>query len=299
MSQSGGYDTIHLFSECHPGKNIPELTSHARANGATWKSGHLKNLRIYVSDRGTSIQGSFAANRYDTNWVTLNPSETGEQIDILSEDTGIDWFEAVVTRIDYAQTIIVDHKPNTYYPYLGIMPKLERFTKPQSLYYENKQETFLLYDKGEDARKKKIAIPDCWKGCNVLRPELRLLKPKRLLKKTITGKDLTRCEFTCEIADRYKSRYDSIHKLKPIRINADGIRTPKDFSTRLEALGIEQIGLESIGLIIEELKAKQAFSNSKAYSRISTRIRGLLSCPRHTHESPILEELTRKIHLVL
>lgn len=296
MSCKAGLDTVHLFGRLHPA-DLSSLEWKGVSNwrGIAWDNYTYKNQVVSVSTIGTSCKIGLPNFRHGSNIYLSDPQETKEGIEELSDTLAVDVSLFDSTRIDFALTLVMNTIPSTYYSMLGEMRGLERLVNSNSLYYQNSQEQFVLYDKSLQARKAKMKIPAELVDLNLLRGELRLVKPKRILKRPIPGKSLYDPTFIKILSNRLQKRFDSIQKLFPVRLNMDGIRRPKDFYECLEVYAVSQIGSENIRQMIDELKINRAFPNTKAYQRLHERIKKLAGQNRFSDASPLLEELTRKI----
>src|SRR5690625_7853433 len=64
---------------------LENVTAHEKGN-ELYYSGALNNLRVYVSERGVSIQGSLSKYHLSDNMQTLRRQDTEQAIQRLSDD---------------------------------------------------------------------------------------------------------------------------------------------------------------------------------------------------------------------
>src|SRR5688572_1262158 len=97
-----GYDTIHFWLPEKQVKSclLTDWRESIKNNGVEFTSGHLDNLRIFSSERGTSIQGSSLKFYHGTNCTTLTLLDTKKAIELISDKLEMSMKNARVTRID-------------------------------------------------------------------------------------------------------------------------------------------------------------------------------------------------------
>lgn len=275
---------------------LENVTEHKKT-GRIHYSGNLKNLNIYVSERGVSIKGSLAKYYLDDNLQTLTRQDTEQAIDKLSDEFHIPLKKADVSRIDFAHNFIMKYKPVTYYSYLGDSQYFSRYLQPKSLYYKNGNRTKLFYDKRSEAKNKTVSIPEAFRDQNVLRYEIRYRRRlgNQLNEPEITASTLYQEQFYIKLIDRYVSDYQSIHKIPEIKLNTNKMDSPKDFWRQIALLKIDEIGVNRMMEIIEEWRAKDVFDNPAYYSRLKKEIREYSKQYEADDSAPLIEELDSKI----
>src|SRR5690625_930228 len=80
---------------------LEDTTAHEKQDQIHY-SGSLNNLRVYVSERGVSIQGSLSKYHLSDNMQTLRRQDTEQAIQRLSDDLHLPIKEAQVSRVDFA-----------------------------------------------------------------------------------------------------------------------------------------------------------------------------------------------------
>jgi hypothetical protein len=275
---------------------LEDLTAHEKQDQIHY-SGSLKNLRVYVSERGVSIQGSLSKFYLSDNMQTLRRQDTEQAIQKLSDDLHLPIKEAQVSRVDFAHNFIMQYEPNVYYPYLGESQYFKRYIQPESLYYKNGSRTKLFYDKPAEAKSKGYKIPEVWTSKNVLRYEIRYQKrlTKQFKEPVIKAGTLFNEKFYIELVKRYVSDFKSIHKHSEISLDTVNMKTPKDFWDQMALLMINRIGQAGAVDLVEELRAKQVFEKPEYYSRLKKEIRDKSKKFSASDSTPLIQELESKV----
>src|SRR5690625_1513275 len=275
---------------------LEETTAHEKQD-QIYYSGTLKNLRIYVSERGVSMQGSLAKYYLLDNMQTLRRQDTEQAIQKLSDDLHLPIKEAQVSRVDFAHNFIMKYKPEVYYPYLGESQYFKRYIQPESLYYKNGNRTKLFYDKPTEAKSGGYRIPEVWTGKNVLRYEIRYRRrlDKQFKEPEVRAKTLYEEKFYIKLINRYVSDFKSIHKNAKISLDIENMATVKDFWDQMALLMIDKIGQDGAVDLVEELRAKEVFDKPEYYSRLKKQIRDKSNKFQASDSTPLIEELEGKI----
>ena len=275
---------------------LENITAHEKQDQIHY-SGSLKNLRIYVSERGVSIQGSLAKYYLSDNIQTLRRQDTEQAIQKLSDDLHLPIDEAQVSRVDFAHNFIMQYEPKVYYPYLGESQYFKRYIQPESLYYKNGNRTKLFYDKPTEAKSKGYKIPEVWTLKNVLRYEIRYRRRlnKQLKEPEIKAGTLYEEKFYIKLINRYVSDFKSIHKHSEIKLDTDNMSTPKDFWDQMALMKIQEISQSGAVDLVEELRAKDVLDKPEYYSRLKKQIRDKSKKYSASDSTPLIEELESKI----
>jgi len=275
---------------------LEDTTAHEKQD-QIYYSGTLKNLRIYVSERGVSMQGSLAKYYLLDNMQTLRRQDTEQAIQKLSDDLHLPIKEAQVSRVDFAHNFIMKYKPEVYYPYLGESQYFKRYIQPESLYYKNGNRTKLFYDKPTEAKSGGYRIPEVWTGKNVLRYEIRYRRrlDKQFKEPEVRAKTLYEEKFYIKLINRYVSDFKSIHKNAKISLDIENMATVKDFWDQMALLMIDKIGQDGAVDLVEELRAKEVFDKPEYYSRLKKQIRDKSNKFQASDSTPLIEELEGKI----
>jgi hypothetical protein len=301
------YDTIHFWLPSEEiGKRdfmdavspfLDRLTDHNPVDGTPFITGTKLGMKVFVNPQGISLKGSICKSYLGNNFNTLTRQDTQRAIENLSDSLKLPIQEAHLKRIDFADNFIVDQPPENYYTYLGYCQYYKRLTQPKSIYYENSNRTKLFYNKIAEGKIKRETLPSIWADSNVLRYELRYIRG--LLKQfnipRLQGKDLYTQAFYIGMLDRWIAEYQSINKLKEIRLNYDTMKQPKDFWEQLLSQKVNEIGQPNLLALVEELRAKNVFDHPEYYSLIKNDIKKKFKADSIEQTNELITELDKKI----
>lgn len=302
------YDTVNLWLPIERAgiTNLPayiepylkNITRHFKEDGQTYISGMMgSNYKATVSHSGISLKGSLAKYFLPDNFHTLTRLDSTKAFEKMNDELHLPIDQAIVRRIDFAQNLLMDCKPEAYYSYLGECQHYNRLTQPKSLYYCNGLRTKLFYNKVAEGTVKGLKLPDVWNGQNVLRYEMRYTSrlPKQFNIPEITAGTLSDEKFYIGLFDRWQAEYKAINKIQSIKFNLSDMNSPKDFFKQLDLMAINMIGQDKIMQVVEDLRAKKAFDKPEYYSRLKKEIKELCKSPDLTISSDLVAELDKKI----
>lgn len=261
-------------------------------------SGKLGDYTVCCFQTGVSLKGSLAKYYLPSNVYTLTRQTAKEALEKMSDETHLNIATAKVTRLDVSTVIPTKRPPTDYYPSLGNKPHYRRLqAHADTLYYNQSFRQLIFYDKTKEAAAKAALIPPTLNGCNLLRYEMRHTKNiQRLLKlpDPITGATLTDSGFYYSIIQRWKREFDTIKKINTISTMTDSIKTPKKAQKALFAILLQQGGQNYIDEFLADLKAKNAFSDPKYYSRLKADLYKIWQAPNEA-KSDMIRELEKAI----
>lgn len=302
------YDTVHFrltvadasgvsFIEETP-CYLTDIATH-EYNGSIVITGSLQGLKVSVTPWQVKIKdGSFCKWYHGNNLQTMNLTDTQRAIEQLSDELHLPMSRASVTRLDIGSNLVTQHPPEIYFSHLGVLSWAKRLVEPSGLYYTKRDERLCFYDKIKEQRAKREAIPDTYRGKNVLRYELRYTGHlSRVLKvPPIKGATLYDGEFYNYITNRWGQTYTAIRKINDTNINLYSMGTSKDFDRLCRLALIERTGGE-LALIdqINELRKKGVITSKQAHDirqkiKIATSLKGEIVTPNEN-----IQELDRLI----
>lgn len=300
------YDTINLwlpfestgvtnFSKTI--ESLTQVTDHTRRDNETSTSGHLENYKVNLSGQGVSLKGSLAKYSLPDNFHTLTRSTTQTAIEKLSDELHLDIGRAKITRLDFAQNIIMKEKPEMYYNYLGSSTYYNRHTNKNSVYYSNNLKQKIFYNKPLEGLAKKVPLPNVWENRNILRYEMRYLSrlPQAFKLNEIIAKNLFDESFYMLIFDKWEEEYLKIKKIPNMHLNIKEIETPKDCDNYLMRYAIEHIGYNNLMQDLSNLKQGDRIKHPKYIERMKDKINSLCKAPKVNDEMELIEELDKKI----
>lgn len=144
----------------------------------------------------------------------------GGAFQILSNVVGNDLYGGIVTRVDYASNLFMNHNPKLYYQFFGNSHKFKRLEMDTTLTYKGSRgqaRSKVLMDKTVWAKNTKNKIPDFFENKNIVRFENRLMSSNRIahaleLKDKPTLEDIMRIDNLLKLHDDWKRQYFKIQK---------------------------------------------------------------------------------------
>jgi hypothetical protein len=301
------YDTIHLWLPTEKAGSINvqsiydrlnEAAEHQRSNGVRYITGNLKKgSRVSLSESGLSFKGSLAKYSLPDNFHTLTRSDTERAIEMLSDELSLPMGKANVNRIDFAENLIMQHPPQTYYPHLGESKHFKKLMQPSSVYWQNGNRTKLVYDKCAEAKAKRLTLPKVWQGQNVLRFETRWLKrlQNRFNMPEVVASNLYDEGFYMLAFDKWLEEYEAIGKYHQNNFNPKQMNSPKDFWKQIQLIAINALGQDEVLQEIEQMRRMETFDKPEYYSRLKKEVRQLCSESKLHSRSELVDELDSKM----
>lgn len=272
------YDTVNFrltaadvsgvsFTEetpCH----LTDVGTHDYSGSVT-VTGCLNGLKVSCNQWRVTVGGGSLCKWFmGDNLQTMTRSDAQRAIERLGDELHLPMSRASVTRLDIGANLITQHAPDVYFNHLGLLSWSKRLAEPSGLYYSKRDERLCFYDKIKEQRSKGEAIPEQFKGKNVLRYEQRYTGHlSRVLKlPPIKGASLYDEEFYSLIVNRWRDTYNKINKINDTNLNINSMGTSRDFDRLCRLALMERAGGE-IALIeqINELRKKGVITSKQAH----------------------------------
>ncbi len=300
------YDTINLWLSIEKIGNVDfskiiqkmnGIIKHYREDGNEYVTGYIENYKVTLSNSGLSLKGSLAKYFLSDNFQTLSRSDTQRAVEKLSNELGLPMQKAKISRIDVAQNLLMDFKPESYYNYLSDCQYYTRSTLANSLYYSNKLRQKVFYNKVAEAKAKRVIIPDEWKDQYVLRYELRFKSrlPEQFNRSEVLASNLYEEEFYVLLFNKWHSEYLRINKVNSLNFNYKIMKSKKDFWKQMKLKTIEFIGQNEMLEEVENMRNQKVFDKPEYLSRLKREIINLGKAPEITTTSDLVEELDKKV----
>jgi len=266
------FDTIHLqlyrdennTNSERIAENLSNVSEHYYKDTPIF-TGYLKNLFVSISDTKVIVKNGSLCKFYNgNNYVPIGRKDTLQAVQMISDSLHIQMLKAIVTRLDVANTLLLNYPPFVYLEHLGTLARYERLRQPNSIYYKQKSgRSLVLYDKNQEQREQGIIIPGKYQGKNVLRIEQRFQGRVSALMHTPRLTIGTLCEehtYNAVLAN-WK---DTIKTIKPIAESNITFNAPmKGKKQLLHILGIQALA-EKLGgqsALLSLLKQEQRVGN--------------------------------------
>lgn len=264
--------------------------------------GNVENIRVMQYFGGYSIQGSLPKFLYGNNVCQLTRKEVGQAIEKLSDRLHLPLNDARVTSIEVGANICLTKQHTAYTRLLGDMPRMQRVSMADSLYYQGSGKVhprqYYFYDKVAEVKKSGGTMPQGLEAANMMRYEMRLngRLPFQLSIPEFKGSTLQDRKVYQELINRWLNGYLSINKL----VNMEDEHLKKGMSVKeaQEVFIAQQIakgGSSMIDEFIAKLKQNECFDNRLYYNRVKSNLQKLASKTKLSVDNGDIEELTAKV----
>lgn len=304
------YDRIKMYliaSREGEFANLPSLLTNAeqRINvqtGEVTTFGYIENVRVTIKPTSLFLDGSLAKYLYGgSNLYPLDRHTSKEALTSLSDALHISLAEANLSLIEFGYNFLMQYPPQEYLNLLGDMKNRQRYRfNLDSLYYRRKGKSqpdeFKIYNKVEDAKRKKMEIPTAFSDANLLRAELCLDKKiaKQLRVPEAKAHNLYERDFYLALKEKFLSCYFSINKLSSISVEfTDEEITPKEglYAILGFALALLGDGQEIVNKAILQMKAEGRLKGKNDLGRLRQMATKALTMAKRGEENPLLREL--------
>lgn len=294
QEEAGGIDFLSETT-CY----LEDIAEHTFKDGLSVITGKLGGLKVSVNHYQVKVcDGSLCKWYLGDNYQTMGRSDTQRAVEKLSDALHLPMDRAKICRLDIAQNFITKHPTEVYLNHLGLLKYSQRLRQPNSLYYVQSGGLLCFYDKNKEQQSKRDAVPDLYKGRNVLRYEQRYTKriASQMNVPQVTASTLYDETFYMYLLNRWRDSYRAIQKINDITLNFKAMKTKQDLYKMGVLSLIEQAGgqVQIIEQINEALKRgdltrKQAFDLRQAVKDACSINEGL------TVQSDAIEELNKKV----
>jgi hypothetical protein len=301
------YDNIDFVipKDLTPGidflNTIPQFLTKVSNQGFSeygqYINGYLDRLKVSISETRLKIYDSSLCKYYlGDNFKTLSKGDTKQAIEKISDSLHLPFHLANITRIDFANNLIMQYHERVYYPYLGEAQYYNRLEQNNGLYYNNQLRQLVFYGKEYEQRIKRQPIPELYKNRNVLRFEMRFRKHLRqqLKQPEITAGLLYNEDFYRGIINRWKNEYLAIQKINSKLNNMKPTGSKKEFAESLALYTILELGQPQVLNRVKEWQEKGDISKKQAYD-LRSFIKQLSKTPIDEKGNDLINELDRKV----
>lgn len=264
--------------------------------------GNVENIKVTQYFGGYSIQGSLPKFLYGNNVCQLTRKEVGLAIEKLSDRLHLPLDDADITKIEVGANICLAKQHTAYTRLLGDMPRMQRVSMADSLYYQGSGRVYprqyYFYDKVAEVKNHGGTMPQGLEAANMMRYEMRLngRLPFQLSIPEFKGSTLQDRVVYQELINRWLNGYLSINKL----VNMEDEHLKKGMSVKeaQEVFIAQQIakgGSSIIDEFIAKLKQNECFDNRLYYNRVKSNLQKLASKTKLSVDNGDIEELTAKV----
>jgi hypothetical protein len=264
-------------------------------------TGYYKNLRTRLKASGLSIQGSLNKYLYGNNLESMSRRSVQDSISKLSDELSLSINNGIVYRFDIACNFVMKRPLGDYLSKLGSVRyfKKSEISNLQTVIYSNCNRALIFYDKIAEVKKKGGAIPELFKGKNVLRYEMRFRKRiKDQFKKVVTAADLYDEKFYSAAIKQWKSSYFAISRFNDVAGGLSMVGGVKELESSLILLGMQAIGGGEVVFQQIESAYRMGKIDKQQAHRMKNKIKQVMSNPSLTAPPETIKELDKKISQV-
>lgn len=296
------YDSLRLYGYSDNGFNLSKYLTNPRINTdystgeITSINGKVNNLNCRLMEKGLSINGSLSKYYFGDNLRSLTRKDTELAIEKLSDELHFDIKESNVNEIHIAHNFNVKQPIINYYYSLGELKHFKRSEiANETLYYLSKSNKLIFYDKLAEMKNKKEPIPDFFDKTNILRYELRSMRPKKMLKMDqLSGKHLFSENTYVSLMEKWKDYYFQIKRKETLKVKEQiEFDKPSDLKTFLAVVGLTQIDKSYLLNYIETLRTKK---NRQTISRLKQAVNELFEKTNFTEPNDAAKELDKLVN---
>jgi hypothetical protein len=277
---------------------LTSVSNTGESHYGEYCNGFLDSLKVSVSDSRVKISGSSLCKYYlGDNFKTMTRGDTQRAIESISDRLHLPFDRANVTRIDFAQNLIMKYPESVYYPYLGESQYYRRLEQDNGIYYNNNKRQLLFYGKEHEQKAKREPIPELYKDQNVLRYELRYRQ--RIGKEfgqPVTAGLLYNEAFYRGLVKRWRDEYQAIQKIKTDLSIMKPTGSKIQFAQDLAFCTISKLGQPKVLATIKEWRETGYISKKQAHDL--RRFVTDMSKISNDESNELIEELNRKVNEV-
>ena len=302
------YDNIEMWKELNSRKQMYSIAYNLDGDfNETYLiekdtpviSGKLGNARIRADKRNLSIKLSLSKFLNGHNLIDLTRKKTKKAVKELERRLQIDLTYAKMTRMEIGSNLNMKNDVSLYLPYIGGLPRYNRFLLNSTLYYSTKSKHKIIkfYDKLKDVRAKNEFVPLHFLNKNILRFEVSYknrLSSRLKCDSPIYLHMLYKKQFYNYMKELLKIEYKKIHKNPEFPV-CNSVRTPRDFINYFAVLKTQDLGIDRTCEIIDEFKTRNLFNSYTYPSNTKRTIRDLMKKFGKKPKASLIEELDAKI----
>ena len=271
--------------------------------GEVMIQGNVDNIKVSQLLGGYSIQGSLPKLLYGNNVCQLTRKDIGVAIEKLSDRLHLPLGDADITSIEVGANICLSKQHTAYTRLLGDMPRMQRVSMADSLYYQGSGKVhprqYYFYDKVAEVKKSGGTMPQGLEAANMMRYEMRL---KGRLTKQLSIPEFKAATLQDRavyrgLVDRWLDGYQSITKLVGDKddsmMNISSVKDAKElfFAQLIAKAG----GSSAIDEYLSKLKEQSNIKDRREISKIKLGLQKLASKTSLTSDNGDIEELTAKV----
>jgi hypothetical protein len=268
-------------------KRMMKRKYEVRTEYWNYKNGSYMHFDISIKKATVVFIGSLPKFWKGNNVESLSLVETKRAIERLSKIFGINFDKALVRRIEFSATMVMDHPYFNYVQILGGRSEYTRWPYRDTWYYDNyvnpKDTTrqIAFYNKEPQAKNEGMEIPEPYKGRYLFRYELRLEKDVHgQIGIGVNGSDLYNRRFFQQMVQMWHDDFKQVVLINRQPLSTKRITGPKDPLNEIGAwlLREHENGQALVDAYLAQIKAEKRLDKyglSKARRYINDCMRNL------------------------
>ncbi len=274
-------DTCNIILDTDRGGEIVPYLSDVKTVGDAGGKlqsilGKTDNYNVKVFPYRVYMFGSLCKYWYGTNYQTMTAKTVKLAAEKLGDALHLDVTTAKVVRLDVSSIIVVHREPSAYYRYLGEKTRFKRSVlQDNTLMYNTGNRALSFYDKAREMKAHGAELPPMFQGVDFLRYELRYIRRVAAqLKREVSLQTLSETDFYRVLVRNWFREYETITKINPLSMEEclARVTTPKQIIDMLAAAYLQSQGADYVANLISDLKAKGAYKDPKAYTRLKNQL---------------------------
>ena len=280
-------------------------TKRAFKNGLPEIEGYAENIKVIANDRFITLIGSISKFLKGDNVFCVGANDTKLAIEKISDWLHLPFENAYLLRIDVSNSINVMHNPIDYFMLMGNKGNYE----PQRKYY-NEKLNGIYY--GKKPKNDKYGHSSYWtsfykKGENLLRYELKILRPQDVLKPILGDQQpklihLYQPGVNNLLLLRWMQHFKKVKTIKEIPKEIDLVKkTPANYrNAKLDLLESQypKINKELNDMLLADINKTNAIGGFKHQTQHQRCVKALEPRNICTIENPLIKELNQKVNEV-
>lgn len=257
-------------------------------------------MKVTATPNWYKIEGSIPKLLNGHNICPVTRIDTQNAISELEEVLNIPWSQALIARYDLQGVIVLDRPVSSYLDTFGERKGFKRFPVYSSLYYQKPRrgkDKGRIYDKILEMQETRQAIPDMFKGRNIMKAEFshHLSFSTNNTRNLIEVSEALSPSGYNQLASQFITDYNSIEKMKspistiPVKY---GQKVLSDF---IKAQGVHCLGLDTYLRAIRQAQTMKMIDRKEA-NRMRSAVRKMARNELVTVEDELLREIDNKIH---
>ncbi|WP_299177122.1 hypothetical protein [uncultured Chryseobacterium sp.] len=254
---------------------------------------------VIINFNGSLPKFYYGSNLAQLDWVTLKKA-----VDFLSDNLCVDISDAILTRVDFGFSLILERPIKDYLFCISDYPRKNLLDCKTSKKFFSNVNAVSFYDKLKELKSKQkesyYSLPEVIRSNKILRYEIQLKSSlNRVFNKDVFRiNDLFDRKIQIEIQNRWINMYNKTNKISLSRNSHFLLAERNGIFKYLSYHGIEKLKYQKVLRIIENLNFKMKSSSSKK-SKMKASVKKIIDeVNKKADKNNLLIELDGKIKFI-